>query len=59
MYDEICTGGYECEAWSHAAGCLSHTIDPPSELELASTVIPDITPAEQRILDHPEDSDRW
>jgi hypothetical protein len=36
MYDEECTGDYECEAWTHAAGCLSHTIDPPSEIEVVT-----------------------
>jgi hypothetical protein len=36
MYDEECTGTFECEAWTHAAGCLSHSIDPPSEIELTT-----------------------
>jgi hypothetical protein len=41
MYDEECTGGYECEADGHAPGCLSHAIDPLSELEVAATDLPD------------------
>jgi hypothetical protein len=49
-YDEECTGGYECEAWSHVDGCLSHSIDPPTEFQLAAQALDPPDELQERLM---------